>query len=79
MSQQVNFKLKSVINSTVDTRLKNNNGSGGTSSGSGNHESLSSFYEKRKNDSAHVGRNTTYDVVGKRDYKTLFDERKYKF
>lgn len=64
----MNFKLKEVIYSTVDTRLKTKQ-----------HDNLASFYEKRKNDSAHVGRNTTYDVVGKRDYKTLFDEKKYKW
>ncbi|AUV65378.1 hypothetical protein [Alphabaculovirus myunipunctae] len=71
-NQQVNFKLKQVINNTVETRYKGNDKSH-------SQQSLSSFYEQRKADSSYVGRSTTYDVVGKRDYKTLFDEKKYKF
>lgn len=65
---QVNFKLKQVINNTVDNKLKTKGP-----------DNLAAFYDKRKNDVAQVGRSTTYDVVGKRDYKTLFDEKKFKF
>ncbi|AAZ38278.1 ORF-112 [Agrotis segetum nucleopolyhedrovirus A] len=67
---QINFKLKEVINNTVDTKLKDN---------SRRADNLASFYDKCKTDASRVGRSTTYDVVGKRDYKTLFDEKKYKF
>lgn len=66
---QVNFKLKEVINNTVDNKLKNYQ----------HKQSIASFYEQTKNDASRVGRSSTYDVVGKRDYKTLFDEKKYKF
>ena len=68
MSQNVNFKLKEVINSTVDTRYK-----------AKQPDNLASFYEKRNKDSSLVGRNSTYDVVGKRNYKTLFDDKKFKW
>ncbi|AIZ48667.1 asb110 [Agrotis segetum nucleopolyhedrovirus B] len=66
---QLNFKLKEVIDNTVNNKLRSKS----------NQDTLASFYDKRKSDVAQVGRSTTYDVVGKRDYKTLFDERKYKF
>ncbi|ACI28822.1 agip121 [Agrotis ipsilon multiple nucleopolyhedrovirus] len=66
---QLSFKLGEVIDNTVDNKLRSKN----------NRETLASFYDKRKSDVAQVGRSTTYDVVGKRDYKTLFDEKKYKF
>ncbi|ABM45814.1 unknown protein [Spodoptera frugiperda multiple nucleopolyhedrovirus] len=65
---QVNFKLKEVINNTVDSKLRNRN-----------QDSLASFYEQKKNDVSYVGKNTTYNVVGQRNYKTVFDEKKYKF
>lgn len=71
MGDKMNFKLKEVINGTVDTKLK--------SKQQQQHDNVATFYEKHKNDSARVGCSTTYDVVGKRNYKTLFDEKKYKW
>ncbi|AYN45052.1 se92 [Alphabaculovirus alterspexiguae] len=63
---QLNFKLKEVINNTVDNKYQQQ-------------QSIASFYEQKKKDASQVGRSSTYDVVGKRNYKTLFDEKKYKF
>ncbi|WBB27312.1 hypothetical protein [Mythimna sequax nucleopolyhedrovirus] len=72
MGDKMNFKLKEVINGTVDTKLK-------SKQQQQQQDNVASFYEKHKNDSARVGCSTTYDVVGKRNYKTLFDEKKYKW
>ncbi|QHB21693.1 ac55 [Artaxa digramma nucleopolyhedrovirus] len=70
MSNCLNFKLKSVIDNTVETKIKKN---------LSHAKSLSEFYAKHKEDSNMVGRVTTYDVVGQRDYKKQFDEKQYKF
>ncbi|UJZ89048.1 ac55 [Erannis ankeraria nucleopolyhedrovirus] len=66
---QVNFKLGAVINNTIDCKIKNEKTT---------HNSTM-FYNKHKEDINKVGRLTTYDVVGGRNFKSHFDEKKYKF
>ncbi|QED40570.1 hypothetical protein [Chrysodeixis includens nucleopolyhedrovirus] len=69
----LNFQLKNVINKTVDVKLNPYSSSnGGTSK-------ESSFSTKHKEDVSFVGRETTYNVVGQRNYKSYFDEKKYRF
>ena len=63
---EFNFKLKEVINGTVDNKLKPA-------------KSLAAFYEQNKKDISYVGRVTTYDVVGQRNYKIVHEDKKYKF
>ncbi|AXU41700.1 ORF105 [Spodoptera eridania nucleopolyhedrovirus] len=65
---ELNFKLKEVINNTVDNKLMKSSS-----------KSLAAFYDQKKKDESYVGRSTTYDVVGQRNYKSVYDERKYKF
>ncbi|QEI03597.1 hypothetical protein [Rachiplusia nu nucleopolyhedrovirus] len=71
---RLNFQLKNVINKTVDIKLKDNNCSPTT-----NKEYTSHFYNKHKEDVSYVGRETTYNVVGQRNFKNFFDEKKYRF
>lgn len=61
--QKINFKLSQVIDNTVDKRIKK--------------ESIADYYRKHKEGSCRVGTTTTYNVVGRRDYKKL-DEKLYK-
>ncbi len=68
---QLSFPLKNVINKTVDTKIKD--------SASASKQSSDQFYNKHKEDVAHVGRNTTYNVVGQRNFKNFFDEKQYRF
>ncbi|ADB84390.1 hypothetical protein [Apocheima cinerarium nucleopolyhedrovirus] len=72
MNSQVNFKLGAVINNTIDCKIKNKKDDY-------NSQNLAAFYNKHKEDINKVGRSTTYDVVGGRNYKNHFDEKKYKF
>ncbi|AIU41281.1 ac55 [Sucra jujuba nucleopolyhedrovirus] len=65
---RVNFTLGKVIDNTVDSKIKKKPS-----------ENLIQFYAKYKEDSQKVGRTTTYDVVGQRNYKEHFNEQKYKF
>ncbi|AGR56797.1 ac55 [Hemileuca sp. nucleopolyhedrovirus] len=75
MSQEINFKLGKLIENTIDYKiLKRKEKVSSVST-----KNLASFYMKNKEDSNVVGRMTTYDVVGKRNYKEHFDETKYKF
>nr|QYF10609.1 hypothetical protein [Buzura suppressaria nucleopolyhedrovirus] len=65
---KVNFKLEKVIDSTVENKIKRKPS-----------QNLMQFYVKYKEDTETVGRTTTYDVVGQRNYKEHFNEKKYKF
>lgn len=72
-SRQVDFKLGKVIDNTVDNKMKCH------ATNSQKNTSLASFYKKYDEDAGKVGRTTTYDVVGQRDYKKHFDDKRYKF
>ncbi|AAZ67414.1 orf43 [Trichoplusia ni single nucleopolyhedrovirus] len=89
---KVNFQLKKVINNIVDTKMNKDQSSSVYSSSSSSSLSAQSvpsiiskqqnaadFYSKHKADVAYVGRNTTYNVVGQRNYGKYFDEKTYKF
>lgn len=65
---KVNFKLEKVIDDTVESKIKKKPA-----------ENLLQFYAKYKEDAKIVGRVTTYNVVGQRNYKEHFNEQKYKF
>lgn len=71
MSKNVNFKLGAVIDTTVVKNLKKS---------SDNKSDLLSFYNNYKEkDENIVGRITTYDVIGQRNYKKYFEQSKFKF
>ncbi|AAY83977.1 ORF-46 peptide [Chrysodeixis chalcites nucleopolyhedrovirus] len=83
---KVNFQLKKVINNIVDTKMNKDQSSSGYSSSrslssaaTSNQQNAADFYTKHKSDVAYVGRNTTYNVVGQRNYGKYFDEKTYKF
>ncbi|AXS67707.1 ASB110/ac55 [Cryptophlebia peltastica nucleopolyhedrovirus] len=65
----INFKLKEIINTTVDNKY----GEKSTKI------SLADFYKKHQEDIACVGKSTTYNCTGKRDYEKHLSDKKYKF
>lgn len=78
----VNFKLEKVITGTVMSRYqqqdnyKENKYNGCQSS---TQRSSYTFGCTNTTDVAGVGRTTTYDIVGKRDYKEFYNNKKFKF
>ncbi|QYC92790.1 AC55 [Trabala vishnou gigantina nucleopolyhedrovirus] len=66
---QINFKLSRIIDKTIESNYKIKPAV----------ENLAVLYAKCKEDINKVGRHTTYDVVGQRNFKNLFNEKKYKF
>ncbi|ACO53485.1 unknown [Euproctis pseudoconspersa nucleopolyhedrovirus] len=65
----VNFKLKTLIDGAVDTKFKYELSVA---------KNLAEFYAKHKDDNDKVGRITTYDVVGRRNYAKKFDDKMFK-
>ncbi|ABY65763.1 hypothetical protein [Orgyia leucostigma nucleopolyhedrovirus] len=76
-TKEINIKLGRIIDSAIDAKIKTTPMTSSSSTTAA--ESLALFYVKRKEDSSRVGRSTTYDVVGQRNFKKYFDEKKYKF
>ncbi|AKC91716.1 ac55 [Lambdina fiscellaria nucleopolyhedrovirus] len=74
--RNVNFKLERVIENTVDAGM---NTKQMQQKQKQKQVSLDKFYANYKNDVNKVGRTTTYDVLGQRNYKEHFNESKYKF
>ncbi|ABF47384.1 ac55-like protein [Clanis bilineata nucleopolyhedrovirus] len=72
-SRQVDFKLGKVIDNTVDNKMKC------YAANTQKNNSLASFYKQYEEDTGKVGRMTTYNVVGQRDYKKHLDDKRYKF
>ncbi|AAG53791.1 unknown [Helicoverpa armigera nucleopolyhedrovirus] len=66
---RVNFKLGNVISNAVDSNMKCYE----------KKQSVAEFYAKHKEDTSKVGRTTTYNVTGERNYKLISDDQRYKF
>ncbi|AKN80634.1 hypothetical protein [Perigonia lusca single nucleopolyhedrovirus] len=92
-SNCINFKLSRVIDRAIVVNYNKSSSSSNASncnvvtttanSNTDNSHSkinLATFYAQYKEeDVKNVGRTTTYDIVGKRNYTGHFDEIKYKF
>ncbi|ABI35724.1 hypothetical protein [Ectropis obliqua nucleopolyhedrovirus] len=63
---QLNIKLSKIIDGAVDSKIKKSSYN-------------QVYYDRRKEDVKSVGKATTYDVVGQRNYASHFNEKKYKF
>lgn len=79
----VNFKLEKVIAGTVMSRYQQDNYKENKYGGGGNQSSIQrpslTFGCTNTADVNGVGRTTTYDIVGKRDYEQFYNNKKFKF
>ncbi|AAR28829.1 ORF65 [Leucania separata nucleopolyhedrovirus] len=89
MSSGVNFKLEKLIAGTIMNNYNDNkrytehfsSQRSGASFGS-DHSAVSSSSVSSSsslNNANHIGRVTTYDVLGQRNYQTFYDSNKFKF